>query len=583
MGVRAVSLASGALVVGSVAVVDPGGLAPFGPAKWLVVSTLGLVAAGSALWAASRRLDRPTSVLWTVLLAALGLAALLGGDVPTALLGEPTRHLGFVTWALFALLFCAGQQLDRRDTRVLARAVVVATGALGAWSLWERVVGRPISLDVDTDRLTGPFGSAAIMGAACCLLVPVCVAVAMDRAERRSWRGGAATSAAVGVWVLVESGSRAAGLGAVAAAAGVVVRGRPSRRALGGGAAVLAVALCVAAPRIGELTERASGAASRLDEWRVATRVIGAHPLLGVGPEGYRIAFSDGVDREYEREHSRDTVLPDRAHSAPLDVALAGGVPAALAYVALVALICVRAGRMIGAQRATPAVAGIAAGLIAYATQQLLLFPLAELDPIWWLFAGYIVAAGHDTAPAGAGTVRRWPAAVALACAPVSLGAGVLGVAADRLAERSLTERDLTSAVASAERAVSLRPDDVRYRMVAAEVLARRGTLVDIDEAIRHADRALAWSPDDPIAADRHATVLLDRAAITGEPRDIDRAIDAWQVLVDRDPVRARWQVQLGRAAALAGDAARARSAWRSAADLGSEAGAQLLAELETR
>ncbi|MGD9997197.1 MAG: O-antigen ligase family protein [Ilumatobacteraceae bacterium] len=583
MRVRAASLVLAALVVGSVVAVDPDGLAPFGPLRWLTISTLGLAGAGLAWWRGRRRLDRRSTLLWIALLVLLTAAALVGDDVPTALLGEPTRHLGLFAWMLFALLFCAGQQLDASGVQVLARASVVATAGIGVWSVWERIAGPPIDLAVETDRLTGPYGSAAVLGAACCLLVPVCCAVLVDRGEQRGWRSVAAVAATAGGWVLIESGSRAAWVGSAASVAVVVGLARPSRRALLTSAAVVFALVAVAAPRAAELTERAGGSTSRLDEWRVATRVIADHPFIGVGPEGYRIAVSEGIDRTYEREHSRDLVLPDRAHSGPLDVSLSGGIAAALAYLGLVVMVCVRAGRALGAARRSPTLAGLAVGVIAYSVQQLLLFPLAELDPLWWLFAGAIVAATDVRRVAAPVTWARWPAAAALVCAPLALAAGTLGVAADRLAATALAERDPEAAIDAAERAVRLRPDDVRFRMVAAEVLSERGTLADVDEAIQHTRSALDWSPNDPIAADRHASLLIDRAVITGDPADVDRAVRAWRRLVERDPLRARWQVQLGRAAALDGDEATARRAWATAADLGSETAVALLAGLDAR
>ena len=180
--------------------------------------------------------------------------------------------------------------------------------------------------------------------------------------------------------------------------------------------------------------------------------------------------------------------------------------------------------------------------------------------------------------------VRRLIAGGALILTPVALVAGVLDVAADRLAHHAVVDADAASAIDSAERAVDLRPDDLRYRMVLAEVLGRRSTLADINAAIRQADIALDWSPHDPIAADVHASFLLDRANVTGQPADISIALAAWQRLVDRDPLRARWQLQLGRAAALVGDVKAAREAWTVAADLSPDdaTAADLLRELDS-
>lgn len=588
MGVRWIPFTLGAMVVAAVLTVDPAGLSPFGPARWWLVSTLALVGGGLALRTARTHLDRRSTWCWGAFLALFGVSALVNGDVAVSLLGHPVRHLGFVTWALFALLFAAGQQLTAEiDRRIVIRSTVVAALGLGAWTVWELLVGPPVALATDSDRLVGPFGSAAILGAACCLLLPMCAALAFDADERRGWRIASSVGATTTALALLGSGTRAAWIGIGAAAAVLVVVRRPNRRLLLAGAALAVLVLVVSAPRLDDVVQRSNGAASRLDEWAVAARVIGDHPVLGVGPEGYRIAALGAVDADYERTYGRDRVLPDRAHSGPLDVAATGGLLAAGLYLFLVGgtvLVAVRAIR-----RGTPATVGVAVAAIAYAVQQLLLFPLAELDPVWWLFAGMLIASTPSDADREPPRRRnRWTRAVGLAAvalAPVALVAGVLDVAADRLAERSLTAHDLDDAIATAERAVDLRPDDLRYRSVAIELRRERGSLADIDAALEHATAALRWSSDDPIALDARATLLLDRAAITGTASDVDAALNAWRRLVERDPVRTRWLVQLGRAAALGDLIDEARAALATAAALRPDDAsiAALLAELEAR
>lgn len=569
MGVRRRSVALAALIVGSTLAVDPGGASPFGPARWWVISTLALLGGGLALRDGDRRLHRPTIVLWAALLALLTAAALAGDDVRVALLGHPVRHLGVITWLLFALLFVAGQQLGGdADRRVLVRGVALATAGIGLWCAWELTVGRPVDVGADTDRLLGPFGSAAMLGAGTALLVPPAVGLALDTTERRAWRAVAAIGGVLGVTALVGSGSRAALVGIAVAGVVLLVRNHSNvvgQRSLGrrrptmfvvGGAVV---ALALVAPRLGEVFDRTEGASSRFDEWSLALDVIADHPVLGVGPEGYRIAAVGTVDADYERSYRRDRVLPDRAHSGPLDVALDGGVLAALMHLTLVCSVLAPA--LHRSRGARPTATGFVVGLLAYAVQQLLLFPLAELDGIWWLLAGTAVAA---PTPAPTRALRRVGTA-ALVLAPVALVAGLLGVAADRLAHRALTDADPTTAVGDAERAVDLRPDDLVLRSYAAHLHLERGTLADVDAAIDQADAALRWSPHDPIALDDSATALLARAGITGDTADVDAAVAAWRALVELDPVRARWQIEYGRAAALAGDVDTARAAWTAA------------------
>jgi O-antigen ligase len=578
--VRLPALAFGALVVGSVITVDPAGLAPFGPSKWLTVSTLGLITAALSLRHGSTRCQRQSWWAWLALLVLLTLSALVNGDAKVALLGQPDRHLGVLTWVLLFAMFCAGQQLAD-GVATVAHGCVVAGAMVGLYSLWELLFGRPIAVDTTTRRLLGPFGSASFLGAVCCLLGPIALGVAFDRAQDQRWRWIGAAVALLLAVDLVGSGTRAAWIGVGVAAVVVAVAARPSRINVLWCAVGLLLAIAVVAPRLTHVNSRRDSGLSRLDEWRVAARVIGNHPLTGVGPEGYRIAVAEGIDNAYELDYRRDSVLPDRAHSAPLDVTLAGGLGAGLLYVGLVAFVGWRAWRLIRSRRAL--MVGIGAAVIAYGAQQLLLFPLAELDPIWWLLAGIVVTVtSPGTSPSDRVEHRRLAVPVLAAAASVLvLVAGVLDVAADRLARTALRSTDRDAAVDSAERAVSLRPDNIRYRLVAAETHLDRSTLADIDEAIAGARTATRWSSHDPLAGDELATALSARAAVTGEAHDLATALVGWQQLVDRDPHRASWQLQLGRAAALAGDSQRARRAWIVAAELGEPGADALLAALD--
>jgi hypothetical protein len=343
---------------------------------------------------------------------------------------------------------------------------------------------------------------------------------------------------------------------------------------------VLLLAMVLALPRVGTVLERDHGTASRLDEWRVATRVIGSHPLLGVGPEGYRIAVSEGVDDAYERAHPRDEVLPDRAHSSLLDVALAGGLLAPAVYAGLLGVIGRRVVRRLptlpGAQVA------LTAALLAYYFAQLLLFPVFELDPIAWLLAGAVVA-GTEPAPRRDVVPSRVLTVAGVLIGATALVGGLLDVAANRLARDAVTASasgDDDTAGELAGRAARLRPDAIAYRMTAVRVLLAADSLTTTDTALGHAEQAVHWSAHDPIAVDLQATSLLQRAQQTGSAADTEAAVAAWQVLVERDPHRGRWQLQLGVAAAAAGDNDLARQAWQRAEALGQVRATQLLEEL---
>lgn len=570
------------LIVGMVLAVDPAGLWPFGPLRWLVVSAGGLSCIAVFLWRPQQRLERRTLGLWAVLLSVLTLSTAVNGDVWIALVGTDTRHFGLLTWLLCFGLFCAGQQL-RGHIVSLARACALAAFAVGLWCAWELTFGPPIQLATTTDRLSGPFGSAALLGAAICLLLPPTVALASDRSAHSFWRLLARFAGALCTTAVIGSGSRAAWVGLVVAAAVLAWKAPRSRRPLAIACGVLLLVSVVAMPHIRTVLERSAGASSRVDEWRIATDVLAEHPLLGVGPEGYRIAVSDGVDADYERSYPRDRVLPDRAHSSLLDVSLAGGLIAGLAFAALLVTVLRRSVRQLAAT--APSTVGLSAGVVAYFCAQLLLFPVFELDPIAWLLAGAVVSQTAPQSPTRRATQASRPLAAATAAvALVAVMAGLLDVAANRLERDAMVasaDGDTASAINLAERATTLRPDSISYRMTAVQVLLAANTLSAIDSAVRNAEEALEWSNHDPVAVDLWATGLLERAIATGSDVDTQAALAAWQVLVQRDPHRGRWQLQLGKAAAAVGDEELARQSWERAKALGQLQATELLAQLQ--
>ena len=528
--------------------VDPGGLAPFGPVKWLAVPAFVLAGTAVALRSAGDRpvtLARAPMLAWGAFGAVVVVAALLGVDRVYAWTGTPERHFGALTWGLCALAFVTGHVIDKRAA---VTGAVVACGIAGLWAVAETLGWEPIELVGTGDRAVGPFGSSAYLGAALALLAPVAIGVALDPAWSRRARGLAAAAAVAGTAGLVASGARAAWAGALVAALVAVWVRRPRvtprvAAAVAVGAAAVIVGLALAtgvAGRVGDVVEdRQGGARGRGDEWRVATRVIARRPVLGFGPEGYRIAFGRSVDDGYERAHGRDP-LPDRAHSAPLDVAATTGVPGLIAYSAL--LLTTGAVVLRGLRGAPPALAGAAAGVVAYATQALFLFPIAELEPVAWLLAGALVATGDRTL---AFRPRRWMPAVATVLAVLALAAGVLDVVADRRA-RAIVAEDTSDATGAAR----LRPDALRYRLAAARRLPPA-------RAIAQLDRALDISPRDPVVRGERARLLLEI--------DPPRALAALRDLAEDDPRNAEVLLRLGLAHARTGNTEQAERAWKRA------------------
>ena len=561
--------------------VDPSGWYPFGPAKWLVTSVLVLVGAALVLRDRPARIDPALGWSVLVLLALLAVAAAHGADSTYAWIGTPEREFGVATWCLCALALVTGRSLDvHRDGRRLAVGLVVAGVGVGAIAVAESLGIHSGPIGEGASRLTSTLGSSAYLGDVAALLLPACVGAALDRGFGSWVRRTAAVGAGGLAVAALGSGARAAWVGLLASGLAVAwarrrwLADRARAVAVVVGLGVVGLVAIVALTPVGHraasvLDADAPGGRGRVDEWRVATRVIARHPVLGVGPEGYRTSFAEGADAAYERAHGRDP-LPDRAHSAVLDVALDGGVGAAVAWMVLLGLIGRSLWRaMRGGQ---PWVAGLAVGLAAHWIGQLLLFPTMEVEPVAWLLAGFVVAA---TTTAGerdrARTFRLARAAPALAGAltVVALLAGTAGVVADRRAEaaaRALGRDDAPAALDGALDAVRWRPDVVRYRLLLsrAEVAAGRGAVGGLDPV----DAALRWSPRDPIVQRERARLLVARAAATQVPTHARTARAYLRSLLHHDPVNAELWLLAGQAAGVDGDATEAERAWRRAEEL---------------
>ena len=299
------------------------------------------------------------------------------------------------------------------------------------------------------------LGSPAYLGAALCLWCPWPPAWLPTGASPQEWwlqRGDGA-----GIFLLAGSGTRLR-RSACGCPPSSVGRSGVVRPMVAGTVALATVVVIVLSPLGARITEPATG---RLAEWRIASRVLVSSPVIGVGLEGYRIVVPIHVDTEYVQDYGRDTVT-DRAHSGPLDLGVALGIPGTAAWLVAAAWLAVRGVRAaIGGDRV---LAGMGAGVVAVLAQELFLFPTLEVGAATWAVAGALVA----SAPSGQ-VVRARSAigAAALACLlVVAAVAGTMDIVADHRATRAATRGDL----AAADDALAMRPDSFRYALLGADV-----------------------------------------------------------------------------------------------------------------
>ena len=198
----------------------------------------------------------------------------------------------------------------------------------------------------------------------------------------------------------------------------------------------------------------------------------------------------------------------------------------------------------------------LGAGVIGYLVQQQFLFPIAEIDVIFWLLAGIVVAnTGPMVTRGQAAGGRGDPAGIA-----VGGGGGRRSARRSRRPPRvGFPTQSAAAATATTDRATSLRPDSIRYWLAAADASAGNG---DLPAATGRLDRALSISPLDPILLATKGRILLAIAGSTGSEEDIDRVVAFYEELLAADPNNAQNQLRAGTAFALAGAPAAAEDAF---------------------
>jgi hypothetical protein len=579
-------VATGAVV--AMAAFDPWGFRPFTTLRWPVVAATMLGAAALAFGHRAGDGPDPAPALRRVrrvgaaFLALVAVATVTALDPLPAWIGHPVRHLGLLGWIVAAAGFGVGARLrSERARRVLGRGLAAAAAVVGGAALVELAGVEPAGTGFAGPRVGGLFGQPAYLGAAGVLLVPVAVAGA-GRAEPVAWRWVARAGAVAAAIAVVASQTRGAWAGLAVAAAVGWPRLRPPGRAgalVAAGAAVAVLAVVAVTPvgaRAWSTVDLGDGTTrGRVDEWRLAAAVIAERPWLGAGPEGYRVVAPAHIDDDYARRYGRDAVV-DRAHDGLLDVAAAAGIPAAVLYAAGAGAVAVAAWRVRRDRR--PLVAGAAAATIGYLVQQVVLFPVAELDPFAWLLAGLVVAAGPGEPAPGAAvtrvpaaamaTTRAAAAAVATVMTFVAAGAVALAGGADAVADRRLAEArrvlaagDQARASEAADAATRLRPDSLDTWYVAAGVAARGPSILDVDAGLDRVESGRRRSPADPALADLHERLLAERAVRSGLAADQDRARAASRERIAADPANPAHHRWLGIVAAAAGDRATAAAA----------------------
>lgn len=286
----------------------------------------------------------PAGRAWLGLLAVQVVALAATPDLPAGLRAALTTGVGLAAYV-------AVRPAPDED---LVRALALAAGVLLVAAIVQKAgaPGRPAA-----SLLGNPNYAGAAGGMLLCALA----------GSARGWAGGAGAAAAAALLLLSESRGGLLGAAAGAAIAGIRLwrGGRRPAAALGCGL-VLAAGLGGLALRSGRdlSPERLETGTVRTETWKGALAMAADRPLLGAGAGGFWAAFPP-YRREAEARISQRAAgfglkEVEDPHSSWVQAAAEGGIPGALAWLALVAAT------FWAAWKAGPGAAGWAGAAVAF-------------------------------------------------------------------------------------------------------------------------------------------------------------------------------------------------------------------------
>jgi O-antigen ligase len=350
---------------------------------------------------APRGLAREPLGLGVVLLLGSALVSTVLSRSPwTSLLGAHESYFGLPTLLAYAVLFFTTRALceTAEDARRLLLASVVGAAVASVYALVQLAGLDPIRYGrvSDLGGFVRPFatmGHPNFLSAFLVMALPL-VVYAHARAWRkgRRWAGGglgaiavaslAATAVTVsrGAWLALAAaalvlvvGALAAGERRTLAAAGVVAGGAV--------AAVAALALLpagtggVVLAGLAQRVRQFGDSAGRQHIWQAAWGIFRDHPIAGSGLDTFQIAFADQRTAAYWTIEWNAS--PTRAHNEALNLLATQGVVGGLAMLVVLAGVLLAVRRALQQSEDRLLVVALAAGLAAFAVQDLFSFTVA--------------------------------------------------------------------------------------------------------------------------------------------------------------------------------------------------------------
>ena len=331
-------------------------------------------------------------------------------DRVQSLYGERLSYQGLLTLLLYVGFFAFARLTiaDDRGLRLLTWAVAGGATLVAGYALVQKAGLDPIWEGyLPGGRVFSSIGQANALAAYFVLAIPVTLALLVGSRTIVRLLVLLASAAMVAALVLTQSRGGFLGflavLASLAVGGGLLVRLPVSRRRFGVGVvvAVALAAIVAAGVSASGNRERVSSADSsirfHLDAWRVAVEVAAEHPLLGTGPETFPDVFPrySHLVLPGDRATALDAFRVESPHNVYLGIAAGSGIPALLAYLAVIAgffVATVRAARSASRERQLVLVAFLAA-VTGHLVTDAFMSPDVTSTWLTWVLLGAVLGA----------------------------------------------------------------------------------------------------------------------------------------------------------------------------------------------
>lgn len=345
--------------------------------------------------------------LWLGLFAIVLVASTLFSTAPhVAFLGVYGFRIdGLLSWMCYFMVFSFGAiYFDRKILPSLLLLVVIGGWLVSLYAVFQFLGFDPLKwgLDPTRGRVWSSFGNPNFLAAYVAMTLPFGAALLII-GPTKAHRIFAGIGLGLQLWVLIQTVSRAAWLGALvglavflglSAAWGKIASKKWLLGTLG---ALVVLGLLAPWSRISERFRTVSTLTSpewvlRIAGWKAALGLAKEKPILGHGAEGYQLNFRRHIDSSFFRithETQKSPLLP---HNEFLQVLVTAGGVGLLLYVLFLAAL----GRSALRLRGDPLVAVFAAALIASLVNNLFSFHTVATVALFFFLAGVLAGLSEN-------------------------------------------------------------------------------------------------------------------------------------------------------------------------------------------